>query len=277
MKIRKRKRRTPHSASCPPASSGSSRGRIRLWAVAVWLLAWELLSIYIGQEILVTSPAAVLVRLFALDTGGGNAAEAIQFWSAAAFSFLRIIGGFLAASAAGVLLACLAGFFRPLSDLLAPAMAALKAVPVASFIILVLIWIPSRNLSVVISFLMVLPIVYTNVLNGIRSMDGQLLEMAQLFQVPLGRRIRYIYLSQLLPFLRTAFSLSLGLCWKAGIAAEVIGIPDGSIGERLYEAKVYLMTADLFAWTLVIVVLSISFEKCFLWAVDRLVARLEQS
>lgn len=72
-------------------------------------------------------------------------------------------------------------------------------------------------------------------------------------------------------------SLSLGLCWKAGIAAEVIGIPDGSIGERLYEAKVYLQTADLFAWTLVIVALSIGFEKCFLWAVDRIVVRLEQS
>ena len=156
-------------------------------------------------------------------------------------------------------------------------MTAIKAVPVASFIILVLIWVPSRNLSVVISFLMVLPIVYTNVLNGIRSMDGQLLEMARVFRVPLSRRIRYIYLSQLLPFLRTAFSLSLGLCWKAGIAAEVIGIPDGSIGERLYESKVYLQTADLFAWTLVIVALSIGFEKCFLWAVDRIVLRLEQS
>ena len=114
--------------------------------------------------------------------------------------------------------------------------------------------------------------------NGhIRSMDGQLLEMARVFRVPLGRRIRYIYLSQLLPFLRTAFSLSLGLCWKAGIAAEVIGIPDGSIGERLYESKVYLQTADLFAWTLVIVALSVGFEKCFLYAVDRAVSRLEQN
>ena len=255
----------------------NSRGHLRLWAVAVWLLAWELLSIYIGQEILLVSPVSVLIRLLELVTGKGSMTAAAQFWSAAAFSFVRIIGGFLAASAAGVLLACLAGALRPAEEFLAPAMTALKAVPVASFIILVLIWIPSRNLSVVISFLMVLPIVYTNMLEGIRSMDAQLLEMARVFQVPLARRIRYIYLSQLLPFLRTAFSLSLGLCWKAGIAAEVIGIPDGSIGERLYEAKVYLQTADLFAWTLVIVTLSVGFEKCFLYAADRAVARLEQS
>lgn len=125
-------------------------------------------------------------------------------------------------------------------------MAAVKAVPVASFIILILIWVPSRNLSIVISFLMVLPVIYTNVLNGIRSTDPKLLEMARVFRIPLFRRIRYIYLSQLLPFLRTGFSLSLGLCWKAGVAAEVIGIPKGSIGEKLYEAKVYLETPDLF-------------------------------
>ena len=110
-----------------------------------------------------------------------------------------------------------------------------------------------------------------------KSKECLVTEMARIFRVPLGRRIRYIYLSQLLPFLRTAFSLSLGLCWKAGIAAEVIGIPDGSIGERLYESKVYLQTADLFAWTLVIVALSVGFEKCFLYAVDRAVSRLEQS
>ena len=259
------------------AKKAEKTRRLRLWAVVVWLLLWELLSRYIGQDILLVSPLSVLLRLLELVTGNGEPIQAAAFWGAAAFSFFRIIGGFLAASAAGVLLACLAGAFRPAEEFLAPAMTALKAVPVASFIILVLIWIPSRNLSVVISFLMVLPIVYTNMLAGIRSMDGQLLEMARVFRVPLGRRIRYIYLSQLLPFLRTAFSLSLGLCWKAGIAAEVIGIPDGSIGERLYESKVYLQTADLFAWTLVIVALSVGFEKCFLYAVDRAVSRLEQN
>ena len=156
-------------------------------------------------------------------------------------------------------------------------MAAIKATPVASFIILVLIWVPSRNLSVIISFLMVLPVIYTNVLNGIRSTDPKLLEMARVFRVPLIRRIRYIYLSQLLPFLRTGFSLSLGLCWKAGVAAEVIGIPKGSIGEKLYEAKVYLETADLFSWTLVIVLISVIFEKLFLRLIDRGVALIEKT
>ena len=132
-----------------------------------------------------------------------------------------------------------------------------------------LVWVPSRNLSVVISFLMVAPIVYQNVLGGISNMDHKLTEMADVFQVPFARRLRYLYLPQVAPFFRSACAVGLGLCWKSGVAAEVIGLPDGSIGERLYEAKVYLDTPDLFAWTLVIVLVSIAFEKLFLFLLDR--------
>ena len=266
-----RNRKNQQPADTPPNGS-----RIRPWAVAVWLVIWQLVSMYIGQEILLVSPVSVLIRLFQLMFGLGPGTSASDFWSCTAYSFLRITGGFLAASLTGILLAALAAAFRPVRNLLAPAMAAVKAVPVASFIILVLIWVPSRNLSVVISFLMVLPVIYTNVLSGIDATDRQLLEMADVFRVPLSRRIRYIYLSQILPFLRSGFSLSLGLCWKAGVASEVIGIPDGSIGERLYESKVYLETPDLFAWTLVIVAVSILFEKCFLFLMDRAVALVEK-
>lgn len=249
-----------------------SCGSFRLWAIAAWLAVWELVSLYIGQEILLVSPVSVVRRLTELVFGSGT-----DFWQSIVFSFIRIISGFLLASICGTLLAVLAAAFRPVREFLAPAIAVIKAIPVASFIILVLIWVSSRNLSLIISFLMVLPVIYTNVLTGILSTDRQLLEMADVFQVPFWRRIRYIYLSQLLPHLQSGFSLSLGLCWKAGVAAEVIGIPDGSIGEKLYQAKVYLETPDLFAWTIVIVVLSVLFEKIFLFLLDRAVAGIERS
>ena len=185
------------------------------------------------------------------------------------FSFLRITLGFLLACVVGTALGVLASRFRVVRDLCAPLMATVKSIPVASFIILVLVWVPSRNLSVVISFLMVAPIVYQNVLGGISNMDHKLTEMADVFQVPFARRLRYLYLPQVAPFFRSACAVGLGLCWKSGVAAEVIGLPDGSIGERLYEAKVYLDTPDLFAWTLVIVLVSIAFEKLFLFLLDR--------
>ncbi|MFA7119476.1 MAG: ABC transporter permease subunit, partial [Sphaerochaetaceae bacterium] len=132
------------------------------------------------------------------------------------------------------------------------------------------------NLSVVISFLMVLPLFYINVLEGLESTSNELLEMAKLFNVSTPKRIRSIYLSQIMPFFRSACSLGLGMSWKSGIAAEVIGIPVGSMGENLYQAKVFLATADLFTWTLVIVLVSVVFEHLVLFLLDRCFSKIER-
>jgi NitT/TauT family transport system permease protein len=149
-------------------------------------------------------------------------------------------------------------------------MITIKSVPVVSFIILALIWFSSKNLAVLISFLMVLPIIYTNTLMGINNLDKDLKEMAKVFKIPTLRRIRYIEAPQIMPFFYSGCEIALGLCWKSGIAAEVIGIPKGSIGERLQQAKVYLDTPDLFAWTVVIVILSFLFERLILTLLKQL-------
>jgi NitT/TauT family transport system permease protein len=234
-----------------------------------WLLAWEVGSRLLAQSILLVSPAAVAVRLLEL-------VQTADFWQAVFSSFLRIAGGFLAAVLLGTPAAALSARFRPLRELLMPLMLAVKSTPVASFIVLLLIWVSSKNLSVVIAFLMVLPIIYINVLSGIRATDPQLLEMARVFRLPAGRVIRYIYVSQVLPFFRAACTVSLGLCWKAGIAAEVIGVPDGSLGERLYKAKIFLQTPDIFAWTVVIIMISLIFERLFLWLLRLGIDRMER-
>ena len=219
-------------------------GSVRLWAAAFWLLVWEGASLALaattgGRMLLLASPVQALGRLLAL---AGTAA----FWQAVAFSSLRILGGFL--------LAC-------------------ALAPVVSFIILALIFFSSENLSLLISALMVFPPVYLNVLEGIGHTDRQLLEMARVFRVPVSRQLRGIYLPAVLPYFRSAVSLGLGLCWKSGAAAEVIGLPAGSIGEALYTAKVYFQTGDLFAWTAVIVTVSVIFERLFLRLVDAAVRK----
>ena len=211
----------------------------------------------INQRIILVSPLRVLARLIEL-------APTLEFWSAIGYSLVRITAGFLLGVVAGTLLAALSARFRRVEELLAPALLAIKSIPVASFIILALILFSSRNLSVLISFLIVLPVLYTNILSGIRAADPQLLEMARVFRIPTLRSIRYVYLPQVLPYFQSACGSALGLCWKSGIAAEVIGMPDGSIGEQLQQAKIYLNTPDLFAWTLVIVLVSLAFEKFFL-------------
>lgn len=242
------------------------KNRIRLWAVLVWLALWQVGSLLLGESLLLPSPLAALARLAELAVTAG-------FWRAVGWSALRIIGGFLAACLAASALAVPAYRFRPVREFLAPAVACIKAVPVASFIILALVWLNSQQLSFFISFLMVFPPVYLAVLTGIGQADGKLLEMARVYRVPLWRQVRWLYLPAVAPHFRSAVSLGLGLCWKAGIAAEVIGLPGGSMGERLYMAKVYFQTADLFAWTAAIVAVSMAFEKVFLLAVNALLRK----
>ena len=242
---------------------------IRAWAVLVWLALWQLGAMAIDQQIILVSPLRVLSRLWELI-------PTPDFWGSIAYSLVRITAGFLLGVAAGTVLAALSARFRRVEELLAPAMLAIKSIPVASFIILALILFSSRNLAVPISFLIVLPVLYSNVLGGIRAADSQLMEMARVFRIPVGRSIRYVYLPQVMPYFLSACGSALGLCWKSGIAAEVIGMPEGSIGEQLQQAKVYLDTPDLFAWTLVIVLISLSFEKAFLALLRKAVRRSER-
>lgn len=242
---------------------------IRILAVLFWVGIWQIASMWLGQEILLASPVSVLKKLSELIF-------TVDFWQSIGFSFGRIIFGFTLAVVLGILLGIAAYVSEVVEILLNPLISVIKSTPVASFIILCLIWIPSRNLSVFISFLMVLPVIYTNILTGIRQTDRQLLEMADVFEISMRRRIGYIYFSQVLPYFVTACRLSLGMCWKAGVAAEVIGVPSGSLGEKLYHAKIYLNTPELFAWTIVIIVISVLFETCFLAVVNYLKRYVEQ-
>lgn len=240
---------------------------LRLAALAFWLLVWQGASVSVGQEILLVSPARVIreaARLCVTE----------DFWLCVGGSFGRIACGFFLAQALGVLLAALACASRAVEILLSPLVTVIKSTPVASFTVLALIWIRSAHLSVLISALMAFPIVYRNLCEGIRAADGELLEMASVFRVK-GLRVLYIYLPAAAPYFLSAASLSAGLCWKAGIAAEVIGLPARSIGGALYEAKLYFDTPVLFAWTLVIVLISVVFERVLLALAAALRRRVE--
>ncbi len=228
--------------------------------VLFWLAVWQVGAMALGQELLLVSPVRTVGRLLELVPTEG-------FLRSAAFSSARILGGFGLGLLSGTLLALLAGKFRFVRTLLSPLVTAVKAVPVASITVLALVWVSSRNLSVLVTFLIALPVVYSNMLESLDSLDPQLTEMAKLYRVSGWRRFAGVYLSQLLPGFRSAAELAIGLSWKSGAAAEVIGIPSGSIGEKLYEAKVYLETADLFAWTIAVIILSWLSEKLFLLVV----------
>ena len=243
---------------------------VRLGVLAFWLAVWQMVAVAINQDIVLTSPIQTIQTLFSL-------AQLREFWVSIGLSLLRIFVGGALAFTFGSLLAFLSFKYKLVKLLFEPLISTIKSIPVASFVILLLIWVRTPYLSISISFLMALPIIYIAVLEGLLGTDQKLIEMANVYQIHGWYRVKAIYLSQLMPSLKTATSLAMGFCWKSGIAAEVIGLPTFSIGEHLYNAKVYLDTPALFAWTLVVIVMSVLGEKIVMWLVSWAATRLEKS
>ena len=233
--------------------------KLKKWSVslgvfALWIALWQIAASALSQDILLVSPGKTALRLLELARQPG-------FWLTVSTSCGRIMAGFLLALAAGALLAAGMCRFRLLRAFFRPALSVIKATPVASFIVLALVWITGQRLSVFISFLMVLPMVWSNLTEGIRSTDPKLLEMGRLFGFSPWEKLRHIYIPSVMPYFVSACTTGIGFAWKAGIAAEVLGVPRHSLGTEIYQAKIYLETADLFAWTAVIILMSMLIEK----------------
>ncbi len=220
----------------------------------LWIGVWWIVALCVDREVLVPTPARVAVRLWELARTAG-------FWETVAFSILRVTAGFLA----GVLLGTLTGILTaklPVSEgLFFPLLTVIRATPVASFIILALVWMGRDAIPVFISFLMVFPIMQSHVHTGVRAVSPELLEMARVYRVPPMRTVKALYVPAVLPSFSAGCRTCLGLAWKAGVAAEVISRPARSIGNELQDAKIYLETVDVFAWTVTVIVLSLLIEK----------------
>lgn len=238
-------------------------GRVLL-PVLFWLGVWQLAAAAVGQELLLPGPAAVGRRLLELAAGA-------VFWQTALASLLRIFGGLLLGVALGALLAGLTAWVPLLDWVLTPAVKVVRATPVASFILLVYLWVERGRVPGLISALMVLPVVWGNVTRGIAETDPQLLELARAYGFGRGRTLRRIYIPSVLPYFASGCHTALGLAWKAGVAAEVLCQPQNAIGTQIYNTKYYLETPSLFAWTLVVIALSFLLE----WAVGGLLRRAE--
>ena len=247
------------------------RGACKTLGVALfWLALWFGLSALVGQELLLPSPAQGLRALLRLARGA-------DYWQSVGWSILRVLAGLLAGAVLGVLLAFLTYWSALARALLSPLMTLVKSTPVASFIILALVWLGRSAVPVFITGLMVLPVVWANVSAGLNAQDEKLLELAQVYCLPRGRVLRALTLPTVLPHFRAAMRSTLGLGWKAGIAAEVLTVPHRSIGKMIYESKLYLETTELFAWTLTVVVLSLVIERLLLRLISGVDGRGEGS
>lgn len=232
-----------------------------LLPLAFWLGVWHLAAWMVergvagrGNELLLPYPLTV-AKVWA------ELLVTADFWRIVAASLARIFCGLVAGVTGGILLAAMTAGVPWLDCLLSPAIRVIRATPVASFILLVLLWTGRNTVPVIVSALMALPVVWENLYRGIKVTDGKLLELAGAYRFSRWKTIRLIYLPTLAPYFTAALTNAVGLAWKSGVAAEVLCLPKLALGSRIYQAKLYLETPELFAWTVTVVCLSMGLEK----------------
>lgn len=250
----------------------SAAGRVRTWfspergkkalVILMWLAVWELADHLVDNRLVLTGPVRTLQALT-------EQIVKADFWLICAASFCRIAAGFILAFAGGILIAVAAHRVRLVRDLIEPIVGLLKTVPMVSFIIMLLIWVGNQALTIYLSFLIVMPLVYTNMYAGLEAVDPKMLEMACMCGMGRWRQFLYIYRPAFMPFLVSGCKVSLGMSWKSGIMAEVFGTPAPSIGKQMFAARTFLDTPSLFAWTAVVMLLSVVFEKAFMALLSR--------
>lgn len=231
----------------------SVRALTRCAPVAFWLVVWQVVSMLDSSGILLCGPLDALLALCRLSSTQ-------TFWSSIWFSTLRIVAGVLLGYIIAGVLAAASWHTSTVRILLQPALLAIKSTPVACVVVILLIWTGAANVSVITVLLLVVPAIYFALCAGLDNMDAGQRDLFEIFGARGRRRFFALIWPAILPYLETASSTVLGMSWKAGIAAELIGVPAGSLGERIYQAKLLLETPDLFAWTFCVICLSWLFE-----------------
>lgn len=224
-----------------------------IFIVAFWIGVWELLALAVGQELFLPSPYTVAKCLISL------ASEKL-YWETAFSTVGRIFCGIIIATFLGTLLALFTTRSKFIHDLFYPMITVIKATPVASFVILAIIWMGAQKLPTFVCVLMVLPIIWVAVSDGIFAIDKKHKELATVFNLSTVKRFRLIYLPTVAPYFLSAFKTSVGLAWKAGVSAEVLAYTQNSVGGMIYDTKLYLQIPELFAWTITVVLMSLIME-----------------
>jgi len=232
-------------------------------AIAFWVAVWLIIALIVNEKLIVPTPWAVLQAF-------GEIIKAGDFWLSASTSFVRVILGVIISFAVGCLFAYLIAKSKMMDSLLSPLLSIVKATPVASFIIIAWVWFDTSYLPAFIASLIVVPIITSNILQGINSIDRELLEVATVYKFSPLKKLLRLYVPSIAPYFFAACRSSLGMAWKASIAAEMIVMSKNSIGKEIYLAKTDFETAPVFAWTIVVIILSVVIEKSIIFIFNRI-------
>ena len=227
---------------------------ITLIAVLFFLTVWKIAAMLIGAEIILPHPETTFKYLF-------DVVRSDEFLQSLTSTLARGITGFVFASCLGILVGFIAGFSKTVFFLCQPFIVLIRSTPTMSIILLALIWFGSELVPVFVVFLIAFPIMAINVIEGVKNIDVKLLEMAKVYNIRFVKRVKDIYFPSILPYMIAGISNALGIGWRVAISAEVLSHPAFGVGTELYEAKIFLETGMVFAWTLVAIIVGFMLEK----------------
>ena len=245
----------------PINKDGLSQNSLAVWwrrtlVVVLWIAIWEVVYLLIGSDVYFPSPLAVAQTFISLLLEKTT-------WVVIGYSTYRTLVALVISAVLGVLFGVACGLSRTLYDITNPLMVVLKSTPVVSVIIIAIIWFRSTDVPIFAGILMCLPIIFTGAVSGMRNTDKKLIEMCRFYRVGRFDMLYSLYFRSSVPYINASIVSTVGICWKAVAAAEVLSMPQYSIGTNLYFAKTALDPALLFAWTLIIILLSYAFEALY--------------
>lgn len=235
---------------------------------AFWLLIWEAASRIVSHEnelLLLILPSPITVFQKWLEMGFTS-----EYITAAVFTLSRVFSGFIIGAVLGFTFGVITHLSEIANCLISPILKLIRAVPVVAIVILLYLFFQSNNLPIIIVCLMVLPIIWQTVYDGLTNTDISLLEMSRIYKIKPTKQLFYIRIPLIIPSLLTSLVNSLGLAWKSGVAAEVICLPSVSLGTILWSAKGNVDFEQVYAVTLTVVVLSIVIEILLKFFVKKL-------
>ena len=222
--------------------------------VLIWLAIWQILAVVINNSILLSGPVETVMALISLCSDP-------SFFMSVGATIGKVLLGFLTGLVLGTGLAVLSYRSGLIKDFLSPFVSVIKSIPIVSFIIIALIWAGSSNVTLIVSSVISFPIFYKNILEGLSVTDRKMLDMAKVFQMKTSKKIS--------SHIKSAISLAIGMAFRGGITAEVVGQPLRSIGNGLYRAKINLATSEMLAWTLVAVLAAFLIERLISFIVKK--------
>lgn len=221
--------------------------------VAAYLLIWQLLSMLVGSSLLLPSPIVTLRSMIDIMRSASG-------WASIGMTLLRITAGYLLGCLIGVLLAVLTARFYAADWMLKPLRSLIKTTPITSFALILLVSLVSGIVPVIVAMIVVVPMIWQTTEESIRGRDKQLLEMADVYFTP-WKKLCYVTLPQILPQFFATASTALGFAWKAVITAEILALPRFGVGRQMQNTKYYLDVPELFAWTFLVIILSVIIES----------------